>query len=427
MPRKMKESDSQLLGLLPSNWECNVVRRCYNIILGKMLCPERIDESYSLEKYYCAANVHFDGVSDNGLKAMWFSPSEKREYGVREGDLLVVEGGAGAGGAAIAGRQRGFVGVQNSVMIVRPKKDADVRLLKYWLQVAVPSGYIDCVCNRATIPHFTKDKIGNMKIPYPPPAEQRRIAAYLDERCAKIDGMIAEAKASIEDYKKWKQSIIFEAVTGKLEKNLRPSGIEWMGDVPCDWRVERLQWHLEEVVEKNDPIRTTNILSLTNDRGVIPYEEKGDIGNKAKENFAEYKLAFKDTIVANSMNILIGSVGLSKYEGCVSPVYYVFKNRPNSSIRFFSYVFQMPAFQRELRRYANGILEIRLRVSASDILRRQVAIPTLSEQERIATFLDEKCAAIDKLVGEKESLIADLEAYKKSLIFETVTGKREVV
>lgn len=77
MPRKMKESDSQLLGLLPSNWECNVVRRYYNIILGKMLCPEKLDESYSLEKYYCAANVHFDGVSDNGLKAMWFSLSEK--------------------------------------------------------------------------------------------------------------------------------------------------------------------------------------------------------------------------------------------------------------------------------------------------------------------------------------------------------------
>ena len=209
-------------------------------------------------------------------------------------------------------------------------------------------------------------------------------------------------------------------------RKMKDSGVEWLGSVPEGWPVERLQWHLEEVAVKNDPVKTTNVLSLTIDRGVIPYSEKGNVGNKSKEDVSQYKIAYPETIVANSMNILIGAVGLSKYEGCVSPVYYVFRARHNACIEFFNYLFQMPAFQKELRRFANGILEIRLRVSADDILKRRLAIPTIPEQRAIAAYLDRKCAAIDRVVAEKEGLIADLERYKKSLIFECVTGKREV-
>lgn len=211
-----------------------------------------------------------------------------------------------------------------------------------------------------------------------------------------------------------------------MARKMRDSGVEWIGEVPEGWEVNRLQWHLEELVEKNDPIQTTNILSLTNDRGVIPYEDKGNVGNKAKENYTEYKLAYKNTIVANSMNVLIGSVGLSKYDGCVSPVYYIYKSRDSNSIRYYNYLFQLTPFQKELRRYANGILEIRLRVSSSDILKRSVPAPSFSEQRRIADYLDEKCAAIDGAVDELKRGIEDCKAWKKSFIFEAVTGKKRV-
>ena len=99
---------------------------------------------------------------------------------------------------------------------------------------------------------------------------------------------------------------------------------------------------------------------MTNKLGVVPYEEKGNQGNKSKENVYEYKLAYPNTIVANSMNILIGSVGLCDYFGCVSPVYYVFRAKKYNNIKFLNYIFQTVGFQRELRKYANGILEIRL-------------------------------------------------------------------
>ena len=204
-------------------------------------------------------------------------------------------------------------------------------------------------------------------------------------------------------------------------REMKDSGLKWLGYVPSDWKVERLQWHLFELNVKNNPIKTTNVLSLTNKRGVIPYEEKGAQGNISKENYNEYHLAYPNTIVANSMNILIGSVGYSNYYGCVSPVYYVFKEKENNDLHFIIYIMQTTQFQKELRKFANGILEIRLRVSSSDILKRFVAFPAYQEQVLISQFLDKECAKIDQIMTDVQSQIDALEDYKKSVISEAVT------
>ncbi len=204
-------------------------------------------------------------------------------------------------------------------------------------------------------------------------------------------------------------------------REMKDSGIEWIGEIPCNWKLERSQWHLEEVNISNNPIQTNNVLSLTNKLGVVPYEEKGNQGNKSKENVYEYKLAYPNTIVANSMNILIGSVGLCDYFGCVSPVYYVFRAKKYNNIKFLNYVFQTVGFQRELRKYANGILEIRLRVSSSDILKRFIPFPSEIEQQRIAEFLDRECGKIDGLKADIQAQIDTLEQYKRSIITEAVT------
>lgn len=204
-------------------------------------------------------------------------------------------------------------------------------------------------------------------------------------------------------------------------REMKDSGIEWIGEIPCDWKLERSQWHLEEVNISNNPVQTNNVLSLTNKLGVVPYEEKGNQGNKSKENVYEYKLAYPNTIVANSMNILIGSVGLCDYFGCVSPVYYVFRAKKYNNIKFLNYVFQTVGFQRELRKYANGILEIRLRVSSSDILKRFIPFPSEIEQQRIAEFLDRECVKIDGLKADIQAQIDTLEQYKRSIITEVVT------
>lgn len=202
---------------------------------------------------------------------------------------------------------------------------------------------------------------------------------------------------------------------------MKDSNVKWIGKVPKNWIVERLQWHMHEINDKNSPIKTSQILSLTNKLGVIPYEEKGDQGNKSKENYEEYKIAYPNTIVLNSMNVIIGSVGICSYFGCVSPVYYVFKENDGNNLEFINYIFQTTQFQKELRNYANGILEIRLRLSAKNILLRPVAFPPLSEQKNIVLYLNSKCSQINELISKHNQIIEKLEEYRKSIIFKVIT------
>lgn len=199
------------------------------------------------------------------------------------------------------------------------------------------------------------------------------------------------------------------------------SGIEWLGEIPEHWKLERLQWHISEIKEINKPEKTRKVLSLTNKRGVIPYEEKGAQGNVAKEDYSQYKLAYPGTIVANSMNILIGSVGRCDYYGCVSPVYYVYKPNEGENLDFINFMFQMEQFQRDLRRYANGILEIRLRVSSDGILKREMPFPSIEEQNWIVNYLGDKCSQVDNLIANVQLQIEKLKAYRLSLVIEKVT------
>ena len=205
------------------------------------------------------------------------------------------------------------------------------------------------------------------------------------------------------------------------EKEMKDTGIEWVGLIPKNWYIRPLYACLDEINQKNSPIVTMNILSLTNTDGVIPYSERGNQGNKSKENLEDYKFVYPNTIVANSMNILIGSVGLSKYEGCVSPVYYVYSAKSQIDIRYMNYLFQTEPFQKRLRQFANGILEIRLRVSSHDILHQKVAVPDYDEQQVIADYLDETCSQINEIIEEVKASIDEYKELKQAVIFEAVT------
>lgn len=202
-------------------------------------------------------------------------------------------------------------------------------------------------------------------------------------------------------------------------QKMKDSGIEWIGQIPEDWNIKRLKAVLCERNESNNPIKTDYILSLTNDRGVIPYDEKGDVGNKSKEDVSGYKLAHPNDIVLNSMNVIIGSVALSKYYGCVSPVYYMLYPRNHmDDVRYYNYIFQTKEFQSKLKGYGNGIMEIRMRIQMSKLNTVELPIPDATTQTRIADFLDEKCGMIDRYIEKQQQVIEKLNSYKMSLITE---------
>ena len=215
--RPMKGSGIEWIGEIPAGIPISRVGLHFDIVLGKMLCSAPVDDNYTLESYYCAADVHFEGLSNGEKKKMWFSPDEKEQYCVKNGDLLVVEGGAGAGGCAIAASTDVPIYIQNSIMIVRSKGISNIRYLRYLLECLVKKGYIDVVCNKATIPHFTKDKLAIVPFIVFSQSEQEEIAEYLNEKCAGIDALIVKKQQYLTEIENYKKSLIYEYVTGKKE------------------------------------------------------------------------------------------------------------------------------------------------------------------------------------------------------------------
>lgn len=206
------------IGDVPKGWNrCAPLKWFTEIILGKMLQSNANSPTDTLEKYICAKDVHFNGIDYSDLKSMYYSPSEKGTYQVQKGDMLVVEGGAGAAGAAIVDKDIECTYIQNSIMIVRPKSNFDIRYARYVLFSIVSRGYVDYICNKATIPHFTKDKLSGTLIPMPSFDNQRTIADYLDTKCGEIDKLIETKRQKIETLKEYKKSVIYETVTGKTD------------------------------------------------------------------------------------------------------------------------------------------------------------------------------------------------------------------
>ena len=217
--KNFKASGFEFIGQVPSHWMIIEIRRAYSVILGKMLASHPTSSQDTLEEYVCAKDVHFEGVALNELKQMWFSPLEKKQYQIQNGDLLVVEGGAGAGNAAIVKLQsEKTIYVQNSIHIVRPKNEkATNAFLCYWISSIVSRGYMKYVCSVATIPHYTKDKVLSTMMPLPPKSEQIQIVDYLDDICDKIDKATNIIKKQITELNDLKTHLISDVVTGKID------------------------------------------------------------------------------------------------------------------------------------------------------------------------------------------------------------------
>lgn len=215
-------------------------------------------------------------------------------------------------------------------------------------------------------------------------------------------------------------------------QTMKDTKIKWLGEIPDSWQLKKIKYVLQERIEKNNPVRTTYILSLTAKQGVIPYDEKEGGGNKPKEDVSAYRLAYPGDIVMNSMNILSGYVGLSQYFGCVSPVYYMLRPKEkDDDVRYYNYIFQTTLFQRSLFGLGNGILikesgngklnTIRMRIPMDKFGGLYIQIAPKDKQRKISDFLDAKCGEIDILIKNIQEEIDVLEDYKKSIISEGVT------
>ena len=203
---------------------------------------------------------------------------------------------------------------------------------------------------------------------------------------------------------------------------MKDSGVPWLGAVPEHWEVKRLGALVRERGETNDDNSVTEVLSVMRERGVIPYAEKGNVGNKKSEDITRYKIVRPDDIVVNCMNVIIGSVGLSRYTGCLSPVYYVLTRRSKrDDPRYLNAYFQTKPFQLSLVRIGNGILAHRMRIPMELLKCELFPRPPAPEQAAIVRFLDHVDRRIRRYILAKQKLVKLLEEQKQAIIHRAVT------
>lgn len=272
------------------------------------------------------------------------------------------------------------------------------------------------------------NKLNVLLLPTPSIDEQRRIANYLDIECSEIDSVLDKTRASIEEYKKLKQATISQAVTKGIRPNrqMKDSGSVWFGDVPTEWDMNKLkyQFHIKKEIAGEEG---HTILSITQ-RGIVPKDISKNEGQLA-ENYSKYQLVEPGDFAMNHMDLLTGWVDISKYNGVTSPDYRVFvlNDAVANSSHYYLYMMQMCYSNRIFYGLGQGVSGLgRWRLQADKFLNFVIAVPPTDEQIEIADYLDRKCAEIDILIAKKQQFFTELETYKKSLIYEYVTGKKEV-
>ena len=406
--RKMKDSGVEWLGEIPAEWDVRRGKTFLRLLSRPVKVDDDIVTCFRDGEVTLRKNRREDGFTV-ALKECGYQ-------GVEPGDL-VVHGMDGFAGSIGISDSRGKASPVLNVL----DTSEDKRYVMYYLRslamrdvfLALSTGIRVRSCD------LRWSKLGDIQYLLPPLSTQRKIAAYLDTRCAKIDEMVSDAKKTIVEYKAWKASVIFEAVTGKMEvrrgrlrekSELGESGVEWLGAVPEEWKVCCLKYLCS--MQAGKTLSSEEIL----DEG--PYPVYG--GNGLRGFYSEFNTSGEYALIGRQ-GALCGNVHF--VDGQFWATEHALVTTPSEKVELPYLYWLLVAM--DLNRYVSQTAA-QPGLAASVILNVKTVFPPLAEQRTIANFLDKKCAAIDRVISEKESLIADLESYKKSLIFECVTGKMEV-
>lgn len=279
-------------------------------------------------------------------------------------------------------------------------------------------------------------ELKNKPIVVPPLAKQEHIAAFLDAECAEIDAVLEKTRASIEEYKKLKQAVITQAVTKGIrgDRPMKNSGIEWIGDIPAEWEIRKIFRAINKVGDID------HYMPDSVDDG-IPYLMTGDLQEKLsdvnlkrckKVSFQDYEMLSSKIRVSKGDVIFaryatIGTVCFVDTEDNILVSYACLIIKPNSSLlygEFLFYYLKSTAFLEEIKQYIKA--NTQANVGLDSVSKAKIALPSVHEQQKIVEYLRDKCKKIDALIAKKQQYLTEIENYKKSLIYEYVTGKKEV-
>ena len=276
----------------PQNWtRANVGKYC-EVQLGKMLQNDPSSELDELKPYLRAINIGKEGLDFGHEFRMWIRPQETDRFRLARGDILVSEGGD-AGRAAIFDADGEYY-FQNAINRVRPdyRGKIESRFIYYWFKFLKTAGYVEMVCNVATIRHFTAEKVKAAPLALPPLSTQRQIARFLDEKTARIDALIERKRKLLDRLAEKRQALITQAVTKGLDPDapMKPSGIDWLGDIPAHWRIKRFRF-TAKLVSGSTPTTTIPEYWDGDIRWISPKDVKSDELTSSVDNVTEYAVS----------------------------------------------------------------------------------------------------------------------------------------
>lgn len=414
----MKPSGIEWIGDIPDDWEVTKIGQLYLERNEKV--SDREYEALSVTKHGILKQLESAAKTDNG---------DNRKL-VKSGDFVINSRSDRRGSCGIS-KFDGSVSLIN-IILMPTQKIAN----GYYNYLFRTENFADefYKYGNGIVDDLWSTKWTSMKkilVPFPSLRTQQRIADYLDEKCGEIDATIAKQKESIEKLKAYKQSLISETVTKGLDKSapLKPSGIDYLGDIPSHWEIKKLKYvakldpTISEFLSDNDIVSFAPMECL-GEQTLSPYEtEYGKVKGKYTYFANEDIIMAKVTPCFENGNIAIAK-NLKNNVGFGSSELFVFRTKSVSN-SFLMYTLYSEPFKSLAKStmYGTGGLK---RVSPNFILNYKIPLPPLKAQESIADYLDSKCSQIDRYITEKQNIIQKLDAYKKSLIFEYVTGKRLV-
>ena len=415
---KYKDSGIPWMPTIPDSWE---VQRGKNVLVLNKRPVRESDEVVT-----CFRDGEVVLRSERRTEGFTMSDKEIGYQGINKGDIVIhgMDGFAGAMGVSKS------TGKGSPVLVVcSPRNNAVPQFIIYYLRtlamtdvfVALSTGIRERSCD------LRWNKIAELQFALPSSTTQQRIADFLDRKCAEIDELAALQETMIDELKCYKQSLITETVTKGLNKNakMKPSGVDWIGEIPEHWSIVRIKNLLNERKERSlngdeEP------LSMSQKKGLIPTKDMDVIPNMAS-SFVGAKLVFKNDLVFNKLKAHLGVFSVSNYDGLVSPDYAVYYSTGYANAKYLEFLFKTPQYINEFKKLSTGVGAGLTRLYTSDLFGINAIQPPIQEQKEIMNFITLKCTEIDELIAVKQQKIESLKEYKKSVIFEYVTGKKEVL
>ena len=417
--REMKNSGIEWIGVMPSSWKIEKAK--YDFYNTKTIVGNKVDE-------YQRLALTMNGVISRSKEDNTGLQPEKFEtYQILKKDELVFKL------IDLQNISTSRVGLSQSEGLVSPAyiiihSNGSVlpSFAEKWFVNLWRTQVFNHIGDDGVRSSLNSSDLLNIPIAFPETDEQQSISVYLDSRCSKISALAADIQTQIDTLEQYKRSIITEAVTKGLNSNaeMKDSGVQWIGKVPKSWKVDKLKYHLHRNEPRNPGDKT--VLSLYRDYGVVIKDSRDDNHNVTSEDTSNYKYVRPGDFVINKMKAWQGSVAVSKYEGIVSPAYFVYEFTDDELYKPYFHYLLRSCYQEEFRRLSGGIRVGQWDLPSTALDNTLVLLPPLDEQKSIANYLNMQCSEIDKVIADKNEQLSTIEEYKKSLIYEYVTGKKEV-